>query len=85
MQKSHCATQLSGIFNSIFQASLSLQKVLILGKTSNVEPVPKKSRPASPNDVRPVVGVACNEGLYKHHQYQDHDPSFRSSAICISA
>ena len=50
----NCATQLSGIFHSIFQASLSLHKVPTLWKTSIVVPVPKKSRPASPNDLRPV-------------------------------
>ena len=49
------ATQLSGIFHSIFQASLSLYKVPTLWKTSIVVPVPKKSRPASPNDFRPVA------------------------------
>ena len=51
----NCATQLSGIFHSIFQASLSLHKVPTLWKTSIVVPVPKKSRPASPNDFRPVA------------------------------
>ena len=54
----NCATQLSGIFHSIFQASLSLQNVPTLKKTSIVVPVPKKSRPANPNDFRPVALTA---------------------------
>ena len=48
----NCATQLSGIFHSIFQAPLSLHKVPTLWKTSIV---PNKSRPPSPNDFRPVA------------------------------
>ena len=40
-----CASQLSGIFRSIFQASLSLHKIPILWKTSTVVPVPKKAHP----------------------------------------
>ena len=51
----NCATQLSGICHSIFQGSLSLQKVPTLWKMSIVVPVPKKSRPSSPNDFRPVA------------------------------
>ena len=51
----NCVTQLSGIFHSIFQAFLSLQKVPTLWKTFIVVPVPKISRPASPNDFRPVA------------------------------
>ena len=51
----NCATQFSSIFHYIFQTSLSLQKVPTLSKTSIVVPVPKKSRPASPNDFRPVA------------------------------
>ena len=43
-----CASQLSGIFRSIFQASLRLHKIPILWKTSTVVPVPKKSSPCYP-------------------------------------
>ena len=48
----NCATQLSGIIQmiqSIFQASLSLQKVPILWKMSTVVPVPKSL--VLPNDL----------------------------------
>ena len=56
------ATQLSGIFHFIFQVSLRLQKIHTLWKTSTVIPVPKKPRPASPNDFRPVaLIIARNE------------------------
>ena len=51
----NCASQLSGIFHSVFQASLSLQKVPTLWKTSIVMPVSNQSHPASPNDFRPVA------------------------------
>ena len=51
----NCATQLSGIFHFIFQVSLSLQKIPTLLKTLTVIPVPKKPRPASPNDFHPVA------------------------------
>ena len=51
----NCVTKLSGIFHSIFRASLSLQKAPTLWKTSVVGPVPKKFRPASPNDFRPAA------------------------------
>ena len=51
----NCATHLSGIFHLIFQVSLTLQKIPTLWKTSTVIPVPKKPRPASPNDFRPVA------------------------------
>ena len=44
-----------GILTSIFQASLSLRKIPTLWKMSIVVPVPKKSRPASPNDFRPIA------------------------------
>ena len=57
----NCATQMSGIFHSIFQASLSLQKVPTLLKTSIVVPVPKKSRPSSHKSSS--GDVACNEEL----------------------
>ena len=51
----NCATQSSDIFHSIVQASLSLHKFPTLWKKYIVVPVPKKSRPASPNDFRPVA------------------------------
>ena len=50
-----CASQLSGIFRSIFQASLSLHKNPILWKTSTVVPVPKKAHPVIPNDFRHIA------------------------------
>ena len=50
-----CASQLSGIFRSIFQASLSLHKIPIFWKTSTVVPVPKKAHPVIPNDFRPIA------------------------------
>ena len=69
----NCATQLSGIFHSIFQASLNLQKVPTLWKTSSVVPVPKKSRPASPNDFLPVVSTSHVMKSFKKY-HQNHDP-----------
>ena len=51
----NCATQLFGIFHFIFQVSLTLQKMPTLWKTSTVIPVPKKPRPASPYDFRPLA------------------------------
>ena len=51
----NCATQLSGIFHSIFQASLSLQKIPTLWKTLIILSVPKKSRSSSPNDFHTVA------------------------------
>ena len=50
-----CASQLSGIFRSIFHASLSSHKIPILWKTSTVVPVPKKAHPVIPNDFRPIA------------------------------
>ena len=82
-------TQLSGIFHSIFQASLSIQKVPTLWKTSIVVPVLKKSRPASPNDFRPVALTShVMKSFENNHQNHDHvpyRPSFRSPVICILA
>ena len=51
----NCATQLSDIFHFIFQVFVSLQKIPTLLKTPTVIPVPKKHRPASANDFRPVA------------------------------
>ena len=50
-----CASQLSGIFRSIFQASLSSHKIPILWETSTIVPVPKKAHPVIPNDFRPIA------------------------------
>ena len=50
-----CASQLSGIFRSIFQASLSSHTIPILWKRSTVVPVPKKAHPVIPNDFRPIA------------------------------
>ena len=71
----NCATQLSGIFHSIFQASLSLHKVT-LWKTFIVMPIPKKSRPASPNGFYPVALTShamksFEKKLYNHDHLLD--------------
>ena len=84
-----CASQLSGIFRSIFQASLSSHKIPILWKTSTVVPVPKKAHPVIPNDFRPIAlssqVMKSFEKNHQNHDYEPHSPSSRPSAICISA
>ena len=84
-----CASQLSGIFRSIFQASLSLHTIPILWKTSTVVPVPKKAHPVIPNDFRPIALTSHEmKSFEKNHQnydYEPHSPSSRPSAISISA
>ena len=51
--------------------------------------IPKKSRPASPNNFRPVALTShVIKSFEKNHQNHDHDQytlSIRSPAICISA
>ena len=51
----HCASQLSGVLQHIFNLSLSLQRVPVLWKTSCLVPVPKKVRPSTPSNYRPVA------------------------------
>ena len=84
-----CASQLSGIFRSIFQASLSSHKIPILWKTSTVVPVPKKSSSCNPKWFSSYrFDIAGNEEFWKNHQnhdYEPHSPSSRPSAICVSA
>ena len=85
----NCASQLSGIFRSIFQASLSSHKIPMLWKTSTVIPVPKKAHPVIPNDFRPIALTSqvmkSFEKNHQNHDYEPHSPSSRPSAICISA
>ena len=84
-----CASQLSGIFRSIFQASLSSHIIPILWNTSTVVPLPKKAHPVIPNDFRPIDLTShvmkSFEKNHQNHDYEQHSPSSRPSAIPISA
>ena len=50
----HCADQLAPIFTTLFNSFLQLSQVPSRFKVSAIIPVPKKPKPASLNDYRPV-------------------------------
>lgn len=66
-----CADQLTGVFTTIFNLSLSLAIVPPCLKTSTIIPILKKSAADSPNDYRPValtpVVMKCFERLVSQH------------------
>ena len=66
-----CADQLTGVFTSIFNLSLSQAIIPSCLKASTIIPVPKQSAADSPNDFRPVahtpVVMKCFERLISQH------------------
>ena len=50
----HCADQLAPVFTTLFNSFLQLSQVPSCFKVSAIIPVPKKLKPASLNDYRPV-------------------------------
>ncbi|KAK1792065.1 hypothetical protein P4O66_001844 [Electrophorus voltai] len=64
-----CADQLAPVFTDIFNLSLTLRIVPSSFKRSTIVPVPKKPRPSSLNDYRPValtlVVMKCFEKLVR--------------------
>ena len=68
-----CAVQLAEVFTDIFNRSLLQSVVPTCFKHSTIVPVPKKSKPSSLNDYRPVavtsIIMKCFERLVKniHH------------------
>ena len=50
----HCADQLAPIFTTIFNSSLQLSQVPCSCKVSTIIPMPKKPKPTSLSDYRPV-------------------------------
>ena len=62
-----CASQLAAPFTKIFNLSLNQHKLPLIWRTSEIVPVPKKSKVSSLNDLRPValtsVLVKCMEKL----------------------
>ena len=77
-----CAAELAEPFQHLFNLSLGLGKVPQLWKTSCIVPVPKKGRPSTLNDYRPVALTSqvmkILERLVLHHlkpQVEDYlDP-----------
>ena len=51
----HCADQLAPIFTTLFNSFLQLSQVPSCFKVSAIIPVPKKPKPASLDDYRPVA------------------------------
>ena len=66
-----CADQLSQVFTTIFNLSLTQAIIPACLKSSTIIPVPKKSAPDTLNDYRPValtpIIMKCFERLVLHH------------------
>ncbi|XP_059201627.1 uncharacterized protein LOC131981368 [Centropristis striata] len=69
-----CSSQLCGVLQHLFNLSLHLQIVPVLWKTSCLVPVPKKGRPASLEDYRPV---ALTSHIMKNKAQAEPEPDPR--------
>jgi hypothetical protein len=64
-----CREQLADVFMRLYQISLDTHVVPLMWKMSNIIPIPKKPRPATLNDYRPValtsIAMKCFERIIK--------------------
>lgn len=68
-----CTYQLKGVFTRLFQFLLDTHTVPLSWKRTTIIPVPKNSKPVSPNDFRPIAILCkCMERVVLKHLPNTH-------------